>query len=139
MMWIQFGRGGVATKSTTSADQIFDLQIPGAMLSSTSAIVLRPHFLCGCTWTTLFQVMKRIRITIMDFRMYFGFMYGILFDGRIITRKTRKSHRNTENIKNRLSGSCRLSLPRPHTESTEINGMHEMGAGAEEWRAFIFT
>ena len=41
--------------------------------------------------------MKRIRITVMDFRMYFGFMYGILFDGRIITRKTRKSHRNTEN------------------------------------------
>jgi len=31
--------------------------------------------------------------------MYFGFVYGILFDDRIITRKTRKSHRNTENKK----------------------------------------
>jgi len=37
----------------------------------------------------------------MDFRMYFDFVYGILFDGRIITRKTRKSHRNTENTETR--------------------------------------
>jgi len=66
-------------------------------------------------------------ITVMDFWMYFGFVYGILFDGRIITRKTRKSHRNTENIKSRLDGNPVVTSPVPHTESTEINGMHEKG------------
>jgi hypothetical protein len=58
-------------------------------------------------------------ITVMDFWMYFGFVYWILFDGRIITRKTRKSHRNTENIKSRLDGTPVLPSPVPHTESTE--------------------
>jgi len=29
-------------------------------------------------------------ITVMDFWMYVDFVYGILFDGSIITRKTRK-------------------------------------------------
>jgi len=57
--------------------------------------------------------------------MYFDFVYGILFDDRIITRKTRKSHRNTENIEILLSVCC--TSPVPHTESTEINGMHEKG------------
>jgi hypothetical protein len=59
--------------------------------------------------------------------MYFGFKYGILFDGRIITRNTRKSHRNTENKKNRLDGTHIVPTPVPHTEITEINGMHEKG------------
>jgi len=63
----------------------------------------------------------------MDFRMYFDFVYGILFDGRIITRKTRKSHRNTENLKNRLDGTHVVPSPVPHTEYTEINGIHEKG------------
>ena len=51
--------------------------------------------------------------------MYFGFVYGILFDDRIITRKTRKSHRNTENKKNRLDWIHVVPSPVPHTESTE--------------------
>ena len=72
----------------------------------------------------------------MDFWMYFDFLYGILFDGRIITRKTRKSHRNTENKKNRLDGTHEVPSLVPHTEPTEINGMHEKGAGAEEWEIF---
>ena len=63
----------------------------------------------------------------MDFQMYFDFVYGILFDGRIITRKTRKSHRNTENLKNRLDGTHVVPSPVPHTEPTEINGKHEKG------------
>ena len=66
-------------------------------------------------------------ITVMDFWMYFGFVYWILFDGRIITRKTRKSHRNTENKKNRLDGTHVVPSPVPHTEPTEINGIHEKG------------
>ena len=65
----------------------------------------------------------------MDFLMYFDFVYGILFDGRIITRKTRKSHRNTENKKDNR-GDDVYRPPSPHTESTEINGIHEKGAGA---------
>jgi len=67
--------------------------------------------------------------------MYFDFVYGILFDGCIITRKTRKSHRNTENIKNRLDGTHVVSSPVPHTEPTEINGIHEKGdrGGGIEW------
>jgi len=54
---------------------------------------------------------------------------GFFFDGRIITRKTRKSHRNTENLKNRLDGTHVVPspVPHPHTEPTEINGIHEMG------------
>jgi hypothetical protein len=52
---------------------------------------------------------------------------GFFFDGRIITRKTRKSHRNTENLKNRLDGTHVVPSPVPHTEPTEINGIHEMG------------
>ena len=59
--------------------------------------------------------------------MYFDFVYGILFDGRIITRKTRKSHRNTENKKNRLDENYVVPSPVPHTEPTEINGIHEKG------------
>ena len=61
--------------------------------------------------------------------MYFDFVYGILFDGRIITRKTRKSHRNTEKKESVGLDTC-SSLPSPHTESTEINRIHEKGAGA---------
>jgi len=69
--------------------------------------------------------------------MYFCFVYGILFDGCIITRKTQKSHRNTENKKaNR--GDDVYRPPQPHTESTEINGMHEKGPGVEEWETFFF-
>ena len=45
--------------------------------------------------------------------MYFDFLYGILFDGRIITRKTLKSHRNTENKKNRLDGTHVVPSPSP--------------------------
>ena len=63
--------------------------------------------------------------------MYFGFVYGILYDGRIITRKTRKSHRNTEN-KKLTEVIMYIVPPSPHTESPEINGIHEKGAGAEE-------
>ena len=51
--------------------------------------------------------------------MYFDFVYGILFDDRIITRKTQKSHRNTENKKNRLGWIHVVPSPVPHTESTE--------------------
>ena len=65
----------------------------------------------------------------MDFWMYFGFMYGILFDGRIITRKTQKSHRNTENKKAKR-GDDVYRPPSPHTEPTEINRIHEKGEGA---------
>jgi hypothetical protein len=46
--------------------------------------------------------------------LYFGFVYGILIDGRIITRKTRKSHRNTENIDIRLSVCCTSPAPTPN-------------------------
>jgi len=53
------------------------------------------------------------------FCVLFDFMYGILFDDGIITRKTRKSHRNTENIKNRLDGTHVVPSPVPHTEPTE--------------------
>ena len=66
-------------------------------------------------------------ITGMDFWMYFDFVCGTLFDGRIITRKTQKSHRNTENIKNRLDETHVVPSPVPHTEPTEINGIHEKG------------
>ena len=59
--------------------------------------------------------------------MYFDFLYGILFDGRIITRKTLKSHRNTENITNRLDGTHVVPSPVPHTEYTEFNRIHEKG------------
>jgi hypothetical protein len=52
---------------------------------------------------------------------------GFFFDGRIITRKTQKSHRNTENKKNRLDGPHVVPSPVPHTEPTEINGIHEKG------------
>ena len=46
---------------------------------------------------------------------------GILFDGRIITRKTRKSHRNTENKKNLLSVCCTSPAPTPNPrKSTEF-------------------
>jgi len=59
--------------------------------------------------------------------MYFGFKYGILFDGRIITRNTRKSHRNTENKKNRLSVCCTSPAPtRNPQKSTEFT---KRGAG----------
>ena len=93
------------------------LREPGAKPSSTSAVVLRPlshgvqNRICssGILW------------------MYFGFKYGILFDGRIITRKTQKSHRNTENLKNRLDETHVVPSPVPHTETTEINGIHEKG------------
>ena len=100
---------------------------PGAKPSSTSAVVFRPHNVrvyCGRDGAML---SSEPGITVMDFWMYFGFVYGILFDGRIITRKTRKSHRNTENIKSRLDGNPVVTSPVPHTESTEINGMHEKG------------
>jgi len=53
--------------------------------------------------------------------MYFDFMYGLLFDGRIITRKTRKSHRNTENIEILLSVCCTSPAPtRNQRKSTEF-------------------
>jgi hypothetical protein len=71
--------------------------------------------------------MKRTWITVWILWMYFGFVYGIRFDDRIITRKTRKSHRNTENKKNWLDETHVVTSPVPHTESTEINGIHEKG------------
>ena len=75
----------------------------------------------------------------IDFLMYFDFLYGILFDGRIITRKTLKSHRNTENIKNRLDGTHVVPSPIPHTEPTEINGIHEKGGqGRDDSTSLIF-
>jgi len=61
------------------------------------------------------------------YKMYVDFLYGILFDGRIITRKTRKSHRNTENKKIRLDETYVVPSPVPHTEPTEFNGIHEKG------------
>jgi len=94
--------------------------------------------LCGCTWTTFFHVMKRTGITVMDFWMYFGFMYGILFDGRIITRKTRKSHRNTENIKNRLDGTHVVPSPAPTRNPRKSTEFTKRGTGAEKWMLFSF-
>ena len=68
----------------------------------------------------------------MDFRMYFGFVYGIHFDDRIITRKTRKSHRNTENIEIRLSGSCRLASPAPTRNPRKSTECTKWGTGVGE-------
>ena len=93
---------------------------PGAKPSSTSAVVFHPHNVrvyCGRDGAML---SSEPGITVMDFWMYFGFVYGILFDGRIITRKTRKSHRNTENIDIRLSVCCTSPAPtRNPRKSTE--------------------
>jgi len=68
-------------------------------------------------------------ITVMDFRMYFGFVYGILFDGRVITRKTRKSHRNTENIKNRLDGTHVVPSPAPTRNPQNSTEFTKRGRG----------
>ena len=84
----------------------------------------------------------------MDIWVYFGFMYGILFADRIITRKTRKpanqrfallrssafsvqpaNHTETRKIKKLIEVMMYIIPPNPHTESTEINGIHEKGAG----------
>ena len=56
-------------------------------------------------------------ITSMDYWMYFDFVCWTLLDGCIITRKTPKSHRNTENIKNRLDETHVVPSPVPHTET----------------------
>ena len=77
-------------------------------------------------------------ITVMNFWMYFGFVSGILFDSPIITRKTRNSHRNTENKKNRLDGTHIIPSPVPHTEPTEINGIHEKGDRGGGMEALLF-
>jgi len=64
--------------------------------------------------------------------MYFDFLYGILFDGRIITRKTLKSHRNTENIKNRLDGTHvmePMSSPTRNTQNSTEFTKRGTGAG----------
>jgi len=70
----------------------------------------------------------------MDFLMYFDFLYGILFDGRIITRKTRKSHRNTENKKaNRGDDVYRPPAPTPNQrKSTEYTKRGQGRAAPKE-------
>ncbi|MFA7171785.1 MAG: hypothetical protein WC180_07395 [Candidatus Paceibacterota bacterium] len=65
----------------------------------------------------------------MNFWMYFGFMYGILFDGRIITRKTQKSHRNTENKKNLLDWIHVVPSPAPTPNSRKSTEFTKRGQG----------
>ena len=81
----------------------------------------------------------------MDIRMYFGLVYGIVFDGRIPARQslaqlrssashpTRHHTENTEitqkhgKYKESVGWNPCSTLPVPHTEYTEINGIHEKG------------
>ena len=70
--------------------------------------------------------------------MYFDFLYGILFDDRIITRKTQKSHRNTENIKNRLDWIDVVPSPAPTPNPRNSTEFTERGPGVEEWETFFF-
>jgi len=68
----------------------------------------------------------------MDFPMYFGFVYGILFDDRIITRKTRKSHRNTENKKNLLDSRPVVPSPAPTRNPRKSTEFTKRGQGRGE-------
>ena len=111
---------------------------PGAKPSSTPAVVFRPHYVRVYCRRGVEKSSSEPGITVMNFWMYFGFVSGILFDGRIITRKTRNSHRNTENKKNRLDGTHIIPSPVPHTEPTEINGIHEKGDRGGGMEALLF-
>ena len=98
--------------------------------------VLRFHVRDSSDVNIITRNSRKNKNQLCDFRMYFGFLYGILFDGRIITRKTRKSHRNTENKKNRSSGSCRLSSPAPTQNPRNSTEYTKRGQGLIEGRAF---
>ena len=64
--------------------------------------------------------------------MYFNFVYGILFDDRIITRKTRKSHRNTENKKNLLDSRPVVPSPAPTRNPRKSTEFTKRGQGRGE-------
>ena len=117
---------------------LFDDRIPARQsLAQLRLSTVSPtrHHTDNIRWITVFILF----FFCIDFLMYFDFLYGILFDGRIITRKTLKSHRNTENIKNRLDGTHVVPSPIPHTEPTEINGIHEKGGqGRDDSTSLIF-
>ena len=55
---------------------------------------------------------------------------GIFWVVPFITQNPRKKNENTKNKESAGWNPC-STLPRPHTEPTEINGIHEKGAGAE--------
>jgi hypothetical protein len=90
-----------------------------------------------CTWTTLFHVMKQIRIIVWIFGCTLVSCTGFFFDGRIITRKTRKSHRNTENLKNRLDGPHVVPSPAPTRNPRKSTEFTKRGQGWGE--AFEYT
>jgi hypothetical protein len=102
---------------------------PRAKPSSTSAVVLRPpspgeqNRICssGILWR------------------YIGFVYGILFADRIITRKTRKSHRNTENKKNRLDGTHVVSSPAPTRNPRKSTEFTKRGQGRVNGRSVLIS
>jgi len=98
---------------------------PGAKPSSTPAVVLRPPSL-----SLRESPGRSLQVHPLSFCFsfpanrigfaqtgFFGCMSssctGFFFDDRIITRKTRKSHRNTENIKNRLDWIHVVPSPAP--------------------------
>ena len=104
---------------TRVGEQIFDLRTPGRSLR------VHPPSFCA----PLPGEQNRICSSGILW-MYFDFVYGILFDGRIITRKTRKSHRNTENKKNRLDGTHVVSSPAPTRNPRKSTEYTKRGTGA---------
>ena len=53
-------------------------------------------------------------------------------------RPTRKSHRNTENIKNRLDGTHVVPSPSPTRNPRKSTEFTKRGTGAEKWMLFSF-
>jgi len=84
---------------------------------------------------TLFQVMKRIRIAVMDFWLYFSFVSGILFDDRIHHTKFTKN--STKTRKPIRLGYRRLYVvppPSPTRNFRKSTKFTKRGTGAEEWK-----
>jgi len=136
---------------------------PGAKPSSTSAVVLRPLFSSGVLQEGAFSSSPLARARGRSLRVHppsfcapvfpanrIGFVLaeffgctsvsctGFFFDDRIITRKTRKSHRNTENIKNRLDGTHVVPSPAPTRNPRKSTEFTKRGTGAEEWKLYFF-
>ncbi len=63
----------------------------------------------------------------MDFWLYFGFVYGILFDGHSHHTKFTKKSTKTRKRKNWLDGTHVVPSPVPHAKFSKISEMHEKG------------
>ena len=126
LVWIQFWRGGPLRKSGLSRANLWFATKPkvcawpGAKPSSTSAVVFRPP-----SRRTESNLFKRDSLDVLRFLVWDSFWWPYHHtENTEITQKHGKYWHSVE---------CLLYLPRPHTEPTEINGMHEKGAGVELW------